>query len=259
MSPGAFLPSPGSCAESEWLEEALLGVVADDVRERPMTERWRNWSGSVDCAPARIVSPASEAELVALLATGDGPVRVAGAGHSFTPVCETDGTLVSLDAMSGIVSTDADAPGGPTATIWAGTRLHDLGEPLHAAGYGLANMGDIDRQALAGAVSTGTHGTGRTLGSISTQVVGLRLVLADGDGSRLLRDARAGGLQSGARLALGRWGSCRRSRCGCCRPTCCTSAPGPRRSRSAWSSCRNTLRRTATSSSSGARPTTPAP
>ena len=145
-----------------------------------MTASWQNWSGGVTAAPAHIVAPASEAELAALVTTHPGPVRVVGAGHSFTPLCATDGTLVSLDALSGIVSTDANASGGPTATIWAGTRLHALGEPLHAAGFGLANMGDIDRQALAGAVSTGTHGTGRTLGSISTQMVGLRLVLADG-------------------------------------------------------------------------------
>ena len=143
-----------------------------------MAEAWRNWSGSVSCAPRQIASPRDEAALAALLAADDGPVRVAGAGHSFTPLCETAGTLVSLDALSGIVETDA---GASTATVWAGTRLHDLGEPLHAAGFSLENMGDIDRQALAGAVSTGTHGTGRTLGSFSTQVVGLRLVLASGD------------------------------------------------------------------------------
>jgi FAD/FMN-containing dehydrogenase len=145
-----------------------------------MTEQWRNWSGSIECSPARIASPSSEAELVALLAESSGPVRVAGSGHSFTALCETDGTLVTLERMGGLVNTDASALGGPTATIWAGTRLYDLGEPLYAAGFGMANMGDIDRQALAGAVGTGTHGTGPTLGSISTQVVGLRLILADG-------------------------------------------------------------------------------
>ena len=143
-----------------------------------MAERWRNWSGSVSCAPERLAAPRDEAELAAIVADSSGPVHVAGAGHSFTPLCATDGTLISLDALSGIVEAD---PAAGAATIWAGTRLHDLGEPLLAAGLGLENMGDIDRQALAGAVSTGTHGTGRTLGSFSSQVVGLRLVLADGD------------------------------------------------------------------------------
>ncbi len=140
-------------------------------------QRWQNWSGGVACAPARILSPGTETELIAILAGSDGPVRVVGSGHSFTPLCVTDGTLISLAELTGVVATD---PTAATATLWAGTRLSDVGEPLLAAGLGLENMGDIDRQTLAGAIGTGTHGTGRTLGSLSTQVVGLRLVLADG-------------------------------------------------------------------------------
>ena len=131
-----------------------------------MAETWRNWSGSVRCSPAQIAVPRDEATLAAVVAADPGPVRVAGSGHSFTPLCATDGTLISLEALTGLVETDAEAG---TATVWAGTRIADLGEPLLAAGFGMANLGDIDRQALAGAVSTGTHGTGRTLGSISTQ------------------------------------------------------------------------------------------
>jgi FAD/FMN-containing dehydrogenase len=145
-----------------------------------MAETWHNWSGGVRCAPARIERPADEASLAAIVAEGAGPVRVAGSGHSFTPVCATDGTLLSLEAMTGLISTDSVEGGASTATVWAGTRIADLGQPLLDAGFGMANMGDIDRQALAGAVSTGTHGTGRTRGSISSQVAGLRLVLADG-------------------------------------------------------------------------------
>jgi FAD/FMN-containing dehydrogenase len=167
-----------------------------------MAETWRNWSGRVNCAPERIAAPRDESELVATVLSGAGPIRVAGAGHSFMPLCATDGTLISLDGLTGIVETD---PQAETATLWAGTRLHDLGDPLFAAGFGLENMGDIDRQALAGAVSTGTHGTGRTLGSFSSQVVGLRLVLADGD----LLDCspeREPELFSAARVSLGALG-----------------------------------------------------
>jgi FAD/FMN-containing dehydrogenase len=140
-------------------------------------QRWQNWSGGVTYAPACIVSPSTEAELVTILAAGHGPVRAVGSGHSFTPLCATDGAPISLEGLTGVVATDSDAG---TATIWAGSRLSDPGEPLLVAGLGLVTMGDIDRQTLAGAISTGTHGTGRTLGSLSTQVVGLRLVLADG-------------------------------------------------------------------------------
>jgi FAD/FMN-containing dehydrogenase len=165
-------------------------------------QRWQNWSGGVTSAPARIVSPSTEAELVAILAAGDEPVRVVGSGHSFTPLCATDGTLISLEGLTGVVATD---PAAGTATIWAGTRLSDLGEPLLAAGLGLVTMGDIDRQTLAGAISTGTHGTGRTLGSLSTQVVGLRLVLADGSVLEC-SERREPEVFSAARVSMGTFG-----------------------------------------------------
>jgi FAD/FMN-containing dehydrogenase len=142
-----------------------------------MAEAWRNWSGSVACTPERIVLPTTEASLAAAVAAGPAPVRVVGTGHSFTPLGESSGTLISLDDLAGIVATDALAE---TATIWAGSKLHAIGEPLLAAGLALENMGDIDRQSLGGVVGTGTHGTGPTLGNFSSQVVGLRLVLADG-------------------------------------------------------------------------------
>ncbi|MEP7200818.1 MAG: D-arabinono-1,4-lactone oxidase [Chloroflexota bacterium] len=146
-----------------------------------MTPSWMNWSGSVSCAPQRSATPTSEAELIALVRQAQRDnltVRVAGTGHSFVPLCATDGALISLDSLQGVVATDRAAL---TATVWGGTKIHQLGEPLLAAGMAMENMGDIDRQSIAGAVSTGTHGTGHTLGNISTQVVGLRLITADGD------------------------------------------------------------------------------
>jgi FAD/FMN-containing dehydrogenase len=73
--------------------------------------------------------------------------------------------------------------------IRAGTKLHDLGEPLRTHRLALENQGDVDVQALAGAVSTGTHGTGPALGSISTQVVGMRLVVGDGRVFECSRDS----------------------------------------------------------------------
>lgn len=163
---------------------------------------WRNWSGGVTAHPQRIAQPASEAELLALLASDAGPVRVAGSGHSFTPLCASNGTILSLERLTGLVSVDAEAG---AATVWAGARIADLGEPLLAHGLGMANMGDIDRQALAGAVSTGTHGTGRTLGSISTQVVGLRIALADGSVLACSAD-REPDVFHAARVSLGAFG-----------------------------------------------------
>lgn len=145
-----------------------------------MTGHWANWSGRVTCQPHTLETPASEPELVDLVGwanTADLTIRVVGTGHSFVPLCATPGLLISLDRLQGVISTN---PAALEATIWAGTKIHQLGEPLRQAGLAMANMGDIDRQSLAGAISTGTHGTGRGLGSISTQVVGLRLLTAGG-------------------------------------------------------------------------------
>jgi FAD/FMN-containing dehydrogenase len=145
-----------------------------------MAEVWTNWAGSVACRPRYLETPGSEAELIELVkkaAAEQVTVRVTGSGHSFTPLCAADGMLISLDRLQGVVSID---PARLEATVWAGTKIWQMGEPLWQAGLAMANMGDIDRQSLAGAISTGTHGTGRSLGSISSQVVGLRLVTAEG-------------------------------------------------------------------------------
>lgn len=144
-------------------------------------ETWSNWSGGVTCQPLIMAAPTSEAAVVDLVRRareGGLVVRVAGTGHSFVPLCATDGVLISLDGLQGIVAADR---GGLAATVWAGTKLHQLGEPLVGHGLAMENLGDIDRQSVAGAISTGTHGTGPGLGNISTQVARLRLILASGE------------------------------------------------------------------------------
>lgn len=141
---------------------------------------WRNWSGSVRCEPHRLATPADEAEVARLVAGARGPelpLRAVGSGHSYSPLVETTGTIVSLDRLQGVLRIDAD---GPDATIAAGTKLHTLGQPLRAAGLAILNQGDVDYQAVAGALATGTHGTGLTLASLSAGILGLRLVTADG-------------------------------------------------------------------------------
>ncbi|MGH7559991.1 MAG: D-arabinono-1,4-lactone oxidase [Gemmatimonadales bacterium] len=167
---------------------------------------WRNWSGSVRCTPARIVRPESEAALAELLAGargGDLPIRIVGSGHSYTPLVETTGTIVSLDNLQGIVSID---PASRRAVIRGGTRLFTLGAPLRDQGLSLLNQGDVDYQALAGALATATHGTGITLGCLSSGIAGLRLVLVDG--SILECDAtREPDVLRAARLNLGCFGA----------------------------------------------------
>jgi FAD/FMN-containing dehydrogenase len=142
---------------------------------------WTNWAGNVRAAPRIVVAPGSLAELRAAVveaARRGETVRVAGAGHSFAPLCVTNGTLLDLSRLVGVARVD---PETGEATIWAGTRIADLGEPLLAQGRALANQGDIDRQVIAGAVSTGTHGTGRKHGSFSAAVRAVELMRPDGE------------------------------------------------------------------------------
>jgi FAD-linked oxidoreductase len=142
--------------------------------------RWSNWSGGQTAAPERIEQPSTEADLVSLIerAAEQGlRVKAVGAGHSFTPVAVTDGILVNLDNLSGVVNVDRDAM---EVTFLAGTRLRDVPALLRPHGLALANQGDVDPQSLAGAVSTGTHGTGIALTGFAGMVRALRYVTADG-------------------------------------------------------------------------------
>lgn len=163
---------------------------------------WANWSGSVRASPATHLVPASEHALATAIRDASGPVRVVGSGHSFTPICETAGTLVSLDALQGVVSVDVVRN---RATVKAGSKIHALGRPLFDAGVALKNQGDIDRQAIAGAVSTGTHGTGPSLGSLSSEVTGFRLVTARGEILNCSADENAEIWEAG-RTSLGLFG-----------------------------------------------------
>ncbi len=149
-------------------------VAAAEKRRIP----WRNWSGSQQCFPAARKAPASVAELQELLVSTSGTIRPVGAGHSFTPLVPTDGTIVSLSRMSGVLSHD---PQTLQATVWAGSRLGDIGQPLEDVGQALINMPDIDQQALAGCLATATHGTGAQIGCMSTFVTEIQLLDAAGN------------------------------------------------------------------------------
>lgn len=142
-----------------------------------MAQSWSNWSGSVKAAPNLIARPKAEADLAALVGRAR-KLRVVGAGHSFMPLCETDGTLVSLADLEGEVQLNADKT---RAWAPAGLSLDKLTAKLWEQGASLINQGDVNPQALAGAIATGTHGTGATLGSLSTAARAFRLMLADGN------------------------------------------------------------------------------
>ncbi len=162
-------------------------------------ETWRNWAGNESARPRRMARPRSAEEVadeVRRAGTDGLTVRMAGTGHSFTPAAVTDGVLLRPGALTRIRSVDAAAG---LATAEAGCPLRVLNAELLARGLSLANMGDIQVQTVAGAIQTGTHGTGRDIGGMAAQVAGLELVLADGtivtcsaDSPRLFDAARVG-------------------------------------------------------------------
>src|SRR5580692_6362456 len=171
-------------------------------RMKIVAGRWSNWSGGVVCKPQAIIAPRDEVELAAAIRQAPGPVRVPGTGHSFTPLNATDGTIIDLAAFTGVRGMD---PERQVATIAAGTPLWDAGPALCSLGFGFKNQGDIDRQTLGGVVSTGTHGTGESLGSFSADVAGFRLMLANGEIIDCTPSENAEIFEAG-RLSLGLFG-----------------------------------------------------
>jgi L-gulono-1,4-lactone dehydrogenase len=165
--------------------------------------KWVNWAGDQSCRPAAIVSPSSRDELAeAVVAAAGRRVRAAGSGHSFTEAALTEGTMLRVEALRGVI--DADRESG-LVKVGGGTVLHDLNEELAGLGLAMENLGDIDEQTIAGAISTGTHGTGARLRNISAQVEGLELVLADGS-VRQLSAATDPELLQAARVGVGALG-----------------------------------------------------
>jgi len=150
--------------------------------------KWSNWSGSVVFRPREVVAPRDDVELAAAIRKAEGHVRFPGAGHSFSPLNQTDGTLIDLVAFTGLKGFD---PERETATIAGATPLWGVGSLLHPLGRALGNMADVDRQTLAGAVATSTHGTGIGLTSLSAEVASFRLLLATGQVIHCSRDENA--------------------------------------------------------------------
>ncbi|MEX2194559.1 MAG: D-arabinono-1,4-lactone oxidase [Thermoleophilaceae bacterium] len=162
-----------------------------------MAEVWTNWAGEQRCAPEALERPRSSEEVVAAVerARDSGRrVRVAGSGHSFTDIACSEGTLLHLGAMDRVL--DSDTVTG-LVRVQAGITLHELGSELAERGLAMENQGDIDRQSLAGALATATHGTGLGFRNVSSQVAAMRIVTADGavldiEDEDTLRAARVG-------------------------------------------------------------------
>lgn len=142
---------------------------------------FRNWAGTVVATPAHFVRPRTEDEVVELVRETrrrDGHLRVVGAGHSWNDVAACSDTMVSLDNLDRVIDVDFD---NRRVTVQAGIRFHDLIIELDRRGLALLNVGSITEQSVAGAIATGTHGTGLAYGALPTQLHSFRLVTGDGD------------------------------------------------------------------------------
>jgi len=161
---------------------------------------WQNWGRTHSATPARELTPDSVeeiSEIVSTAAQSGSTVKTVGAGHSFSAIAVPGDTLLRLSALRGLVGVQDDR-----ATLRAGTHLHEIPALLAPHGLAMANLGDIDKQTIAGATSTGTHGTGLGFGGISTQIIGLELVTGTGEVCSVTEPAQ---LQAAA-LGLGALG-----------------------------------------------------
>ncbi len=141
----------------------------------------KNWSGYHQWNPLQIFKPKAENEITQIVQKAiqeNKKIRLIGSGHSFTPLSKTDDFLVSLDDFQGIISIDKS---NKQVTVKAGTKLNHLNKLLDKEGLALENLGDIDVQSIAGAISTGTHGTGINFGNLCTQVRKLKFVNGKGE------------------------------------------------------------------------------
>lgn len=146
---------------------------------------WQNWGRSASVRPVRVERPRSPEGVQRAVKAADAQgltIKAIGAGHSFTGIGVAPGVLLELDDLQGLVSAD---PSTGLVTLLGGTRLHRVPRLLAPYGLAMQNLGDIDRQSIAGAISTGTHGTGTAFGGIATQVRGLTLITAAGEFLRI--------------------------------------------------------------------------
>lgn len=188
---------------------ALAGYKANvfaDTNKPPTNANsplpWRNWSGSAIGHPEGRVSPPSEEALSAYLKSTSGTIRPVGSGHSFTPLVPTTGNIIVADQFNGMINHNPDKM---TATFGAGTRLADMGGALQQVGQAFFNLPDIDRQTLAGATATATHGTGINFQCLSGYITHLRLVTPQGEIIDI-DEAADPALFNAARVSLGALG-----------------------------------------------------
>src|SRR3954452_7654955 len=142
-------------------------------------QRWTNWGGNQQALAAEVLTPGTVDEVAAQVkeASGSGRrIKAVGSGHSFTAIAVANDQRLFLHRLAGLISID-----GPLVTVQAGMPLHVLNALLAEHGLAMPNLGDIDQQTVAGAISTGTHGTGATHTTLASCVEAVKLVSGTGE------------------------------------------------------------------------------
>jgi xylitol oxidase len=158
-----------------------------------------NWAGNYHYRARAVHAPSTLDQLQALI--GSLPrVRVLGSRHSFTDIADSE-ELVTLDAMPADVTVDV---GSCRVSAGGAIRYGELAEGLGRSGLALANLASLPHIAVAGAVSTATHGSGDRNGNLATAVAELEVVTSGGD---LLTVSRADPDFDGVVVGLGAVGA----------------------------------------------------
>ena len=160
-----------------------------------------NWAGNVVFGARQLHRPDS-VEAVQAVVAGASRVRALGTGHSFNPIADTPGDLVSLAALPPLVEVDAERR---LARISGSVRYGELAAAVARHGLALQNMGSLPHINVAGSCATGTHGSGLSNTALAARVRALTVVTATGDLARFDRES-AGEVFDGVVISLGRLG-----------------------------------------------------
>ena len=164
-----------------------------------------NWAGNHIARPEKYFQPETEAEIIDVITRANQEnkkIKLVGAGHSWSSIACTDDYMINLDHYARVIKIDRDKM---QITVQAGIRLYELSKVLNDNGLALVNLGSISKQSIAGATATGTHGTGINFGIISSQIITLKLIAADGSIHRA-NESSPDGFLNLARVSLGALG-----------------------------------------------------
>ncbi|MDT5040641.1 MAG: L-gulono,4-lactone dehydrogenase [Actinoplanes sp.] len=178
-----------------------MTAVGNDITTPAESAPWRNWGGNHQAVAVDVLTPGSIEEVsaaVKLAADNGRRVKAVGSGHSFTAIAVADDQRLHLHRLAGLIRID-----GNLVTVQAGTPMYALNALLAEHGLAMPNLGDIDRQTVAGAISTGTHGTGAAHSTLASCVEAVTLVTGTG---AILHVDSSSPLFPAARLGIGALG-----------------------------------------------------